>query len=59
MSYQSRFTKIDPNDFQLYGDILVVEEFQTGPMTKAVTKADGSKVELILDVGNTSARQRG
>ena len=59
MSYLERFKKIDSSDFQLYGDILVVEEFQTGPMTKAVQRSDGTKVELILDVGNTSARQLG
>lgn len=58
MSYLSRFAKIDTADFQLYGDILVVEEFQTGPMTKAVTKADGSKVELILDVGNAGGNRQ-
>lgn len=60
MSYQPRFAKIDPLDFQLYGDILVVEEFNVGPMTKAVTTNDGRKVELILDVGNAGgARQLG
>lgn len=60
MSYQARFNKIDPNDFQLYGDILVVEEFNSGPMTKAVTRRDGTKVNLILDVGNAGGgRQLG
>jgi hypothetical protein len=60
MSYQVRFAKIDSADFQLYGDILVVEEFNAGPMTKAVQRADGTKVELILDVGNAGgARQLG
>lgn len=58
MSYLERFKKISSDDFQLYGDILVVEEFNSGPMTKAIQRADGSKVELVLDVGNAGgARQ--
>jgi hypothetical protein len=57
-TYQERFARISADDFQLYGDILVVEEFQAGPMTKDVVKADGSKVQLILDVGNAGGTRQ-
>lgn len=52
MSYFDRFAHArESDDYQLYGNLLIVEEYLAAPMTKAVQTADGRTVNLILDAG--------